>query len=212
MARLVSRASRASRTCLAGFLLIALPLARDRHSSTWVPAVAMRATGEWGRSATAEELEQSVPTLYVYDHCPFCVRARMIFGLKKTPFKLDFLMNDDVVTPTKMIGKKVLPIMEMDGEAMGESLDIVAKVDALDDSPILAKASGREDISKWLSDNKDLLRKITRPRDAMALYPEFSTKAARATWVKNHQLSGTTYEEALASSEDLLEERSGQMQ
>ena len=21
--------------------------------------------------------------LYVYDHCPFCVRARMIFGLKK---------------------------------------------------------------------------------------------------------------------------------
>ena len=20
--------------------------------------------------------------LYVYDHCPFCVRARMIFGLK----------------------------------------------------------------------------------------------------------------------------------
>lgn len=22
--------------------------------------------------------------LYVYDHCPFCVRARMIFGLKKS--------------------------------------------------------------------------------------------------------------------------------
>ncbi|CAE7885679.1 grxB, partial [Symbiodinium necroappetens] len=147
-----------------------------------------------------------VPTLYVYDHCPYCVRARMIFGLKKTPFKLDFLMNDDVVTPTKMIGKKVLPIMEIDGEAMGESLDIVAKVDALDDSPLLAKAAGREDIAKWLSDNKDLLRKITRPRDAMALYPEFSTKAARATWVKNHQLSGMTFEEALATSEPLMEE------
>jgi len=130
----------------------------------------------------------------------------MIFGLKKTPFKLDFLMNDDVVTPTKMIGKKVLPIMEIDGEAMGESLDIVAKVDALDDSPLLAKAAGREDIAKWLSDNKDLLRKITRPRDAMALYPEFSTKAARATWVKNHQLSGMTFEEALATSEPLMEE------
>ena len=93
--------------------------------------MARRATGEWGRSATAEELETQVPTLYVYGHCPYCVRARMIFGLKKTPFKLDFLMNDDVVTPTKMIGKKVLPIMEIDGEAMGESLDIVAKVVAL---------------------------------------------------------------------------------
>ena len=26
--------------------------------------------------------------LYVYDHCPFCVRARMIFGLKNLPVEL----------------------------------------------------------------------------------------------------------------------------
>ncbi|VTP68106.1 Glutaredoxin-2 [Leclercia adecarboxylata] len=26
--------------------------------------------------------------LYVYEHCPFCIRARMIFGLKKVPFEL----------------------------------------------------------------------------------------------------------------------------
>ena len=43
----------------------------------------------------------------------------------------------------------------------------------------------------------------------MALYPEFSTKAARATWVKNHQLSGMTFEEALATSEPLMEELLG---
>ena len=148
-------------TCVGSLFLLTLPLAA-LPGPAWVPAVARRATGEWGRSATAEELEAEVPTLYVYDHCPYCVRARMIFGLKKTPFKLDFLMNDDVVTPTRMIGKKVLPIMEIDGEAMGESLDIVSKVDALDDTPILSKAAGRKDISTWLSDNKDLLRKITR--------------------------------------------------
>lgn len=35
-------------------------------------------------------------------------------------------------------------------------------------------------------------RKVTRPRDARALFPEFATKAARAMWVKNHQLSGAT--------------------
>ena len=96
----------------------------------------------------------------------------------------------------------------------GQGLELGAgvlapKVDALDDSPLLAKAAGREDIAKWLSDNKDLLRKITRPRDAMALYPEFSTKAARATWVKNHQLSGMTFEEAFATSEPLMEEPLG---
>ncbi|MDU1427151.1 MAG: glutaredoxin, partial [Klebsiella michiganensis] len=23
--------------------------------------------------------------LYIYDHCPFCLKARMIFGLKNIP-------------------------------------------------------------------------------------------------------------------------------
>lgn len=26
--------------------------------------------------------------LHIYEHCPFCVRARMIFGIKKIPFEL----------------------------------------------------------------------------------------------------------------------------
>ena len=47
------------------------------------------------------------PFLYVYDHCPFCVRARMIFGLKKIPHQLVFLDNDDIETPTSLVGKKV---------------------------------------------------------------------------------------------------------
>ena len=171
---------------------------------TWVPLVARRAS-EWGRAATEEELAKSVPVLYVYDHCPFCVRARMIFGLKRMPFKLDFLMNDDVVTPTRMTGKKVLPILELDGEAMGESLDIVAKIDAIG-KPILQKATDREDISMWLKKNKDLMRKVTRPRDALALYPEFATRAARATWVQNHPLSEGSFEEALESSEEFIQD------
>ena len=137
--------------CLASLFTL-----KEGTSRSWVPLVARRAS-EWGRAATEEELKQQVPTLYVYDHCPFCVRARMIFGLKRMPFKLDFLMNDDVVTPTKMTGKKVLPILEMDGEAMGESLDIVAKIDAIG-TPILAKAADRKDIDQWLKDNKDLMR------------------------------------------------------
>eukprot|EP00913_Durusdinium_trenchii_P002863 g2651.t1 len=40
------------------------------------------------------------PDLYVYDLCPFCTRARMIFGLKKIPHRLIFMSYDDVETPT----------------------------------------------------------------------------------------------------------------
>ena len=37
--------------------------------------------------------------LYIYDHCPFCVKAEMIFGLKNLPFERIILLNDDENAP-----------------------------------------------------------------------------------------------------------------
>jgi hypothetical protein len=51
-----------------------------------------------------------VPTLYVYDHCPFCVRVRLALGIKNVKHNLHFLGNDDVKTPTALVGKKIAPI------------------------------------------------------------------------------------------------------
>ncbi|WP_230492940.1 glutathione S-transferase N-terminal domain-containing protein [Martelella alba] len=62
--------------------------------------------------------------LYVYDHCPYCVRARMPFALKNIPFEPVFVPNDDEDTPIHMISRKMLPILEDTDGCMGESLDI----------------------------------------------------------------------------------------
>jgi hypothetical protein len=51
--------------------------------------------------------KEGIPRLYIYDHCPFCVRARMVLGLKGVKHELFFLANDDVETPTALVGKKV---------------------------------------------------------------------------------------------------------
>jgi glutaredoxin 2 len=51
-----------------------------------------------------------LPTLYVYDHCPFCVRVRFALGVKNIKHNLHFLANDDIATPTKLVGKKISPI------------------------------------------------------------------------------------------------------
>lgn len=51
-----------------------------------------------------------LPTLYVYDHCPFCVRVRVALGLKNVKHIVSFLANDDVSTPTALVGKKIAPI------------------------------------------------------------------------------------------------------
>ena len=50
--------------------------------------------------------------LYIYDHCPFCVRARMIFGLRDVEVEEVVLANDDEATPIGMIGSKQVPILQ----------------------------------------------------------------------------------------------------
>ena len=58
--------------------------------------------------------------LYIYDHCPFCVRARMIFGLRDVAVEEVVLANDDETTPIGMIGSKQVPILQKkDGSFMG---------------------------------------------------------------------------------------------
>ena len=64
--------------------------------------------------------------LYIYDHCPFCVRARMIFGLRGVEVENIILANDDEDTPIGMSGAQQVPILEKDdGTGLGERLDIV---------------------------------------------------------------------------------------
>ena len=76
--------------------------------------------------------------LYIYDHCPYCLKARMIFGLKNIPVELHVLLNDDAETPTRMVGQKQVPILQKDDSRyMPESMDIVHYVDKLDGKPLL---------------------------------------------------------------------------
>ena len=51
-----------------------------------------------------------LPIVYVYDHCPFCVRVRLAMGVKNVKHLIHFLANDDIATPTSLVGKKIAPI------------------------------------------------------------------------------------------------------
>lgn len=62
----------------------------------------------------------------------------MIFGLKNIPVELNVLQNDDEATPTRMIGQKMVPILQKDDSRyLPESMDIVHYVDNLDGKPLL---------------------------------------------------------------------------
>lgn len=68
-------------------------------------------------------------TFYHYVHCPFCVRVRMAAGMLKLAYKSVVVPYDDEETPVKLTGKKMLPIMVINGKPMNESLDIMAALD-----------------------------------------------------------------------------------
>lgn len=142
--------------------------------------------------------------LFVYDHCPFCVKARAVFGLKGIAFDHVILLNDDVATPTSMIGKKMAPILEHDGRFIAESMDIVAHVDGLSGASILS-GPRNPSVAQWISDASNTLFPLALPRWAAADLEEFSTTEARAYFKRNKEAIIGPFKDHMAASRDYID-------
>jgi glutaredoxin 2 len=141
--------------------------------------------------------------LYVYEHCPFCVKARTIFGLRKLPFEMIVLLNDDEETPKRLIGRKMTPILEDGARFMPESMDIVAHVDAKAGEAPLAAAPDAA-VEAWLKDMASPLYALAMPRWAASVFPEFATAEARAYFTRNKEAVVGSFDELLAKTPQLL--------
>lgn len=149
--------------------------------------------------------------LFIYDHCPFCVKARMIFGLKNLPVRLITLLNDDETTPITMIGKKMAPILQKDdGTYMPESMDIVHYVDRLDGKPVLTGPSNPA-IADWLNQT-GYTNKLLLPRFAHADFEEFATDSARQYFTHKKQAAIGDFKAHLANSADLIDQLEADLQ
>ncbi|EFG83271.1 glutaredoxin 2 [Novacetimonas hansenii ATCC 23769] len=110
----------------------------------------------------------------------------MIFGLKDIPVDVVTLLNDDVATPTRMIGAKMVPILEQDGQYMGESMDIVDHVDAMGGARVLTGAINPQ-VGEWIQATNAIAFRLILPRDAAAPLEEFATTAARAYFIRGKE-------------------------
>lgn len=152
-----------------------------------------------------------LPRLLVYDHCPFCLRVRYVLGVKNVKYQLIWLMNDDVETPTALVGKKMVPIFQADGKdghAIVESLDICKLIDSTDrfgPTGQICPDSNREDLSTWIADISNPMRRLTRPRYARAPLPEFVFADGREAYIRNHPLADPSdYDENFARSAEYM--------
>jgi len=141
--------------------------------------------------------------LYIYDHCPFCIKARMIFGLKNIPVELIVLANDDDETPTRMTGQKMVPILQKDDSRyLPESMDIVHYVDQLDGKPLL---TGKKNpaIDEWLRKVNSYANHLLLPRFAKSAFDEFSTPSARKYFTEKKEAMIGSFADHLAHSAGL---------
>ncbi|MGY6030037.1 glutaredoxin 2 [Phytobacter sp. AG2a] len=142
--------------------------------------------------------------LYIYDHCPYCVKARMIFGLKNIPVELNVLLSDDEATPTRMIGQKMAPILQKDDSRyLPESMDIVHYVDNLDGKPLLT-GKPNPALETWLRKVNGYVNRLLIPRFARSRFDEFATPEARAYFVNKKEAALGDFADHLAHSPGLI--------
>lgn len=142
--------------------------------------------------------------LYTYEHCPYCVRARMIFGLKQIPVDIIVLANHHDETPMKLVGKKVVPILaDSDGMVMPESLDIVRYVDNKFGEPCL-KEFVREEVNQWLQKVGCYQNHLVIPRFTQIGLKEFATQQSIDYFVLKKSKMIGNFAENLARTEEYL--------
>jgi glutaredoxin 2 len=115
--------------------------------------------------------------LYMFEHCSLCFRVRMIAALKRLHLQETVVLDDDSDTMIALVGKRVVPILvKDDGQAMLESMDMVAHVDGIGE-PILSGRQRRE-VAAWADRIVAKLAPLTQPRYPLLHLPEFGTIAA----------------------------------
>lgn len=143
--------------------------------------------------------------LYLYDHCPFCVRAEMVAHYKQVPVEQVYLLNDDEATCIELIGAKQVPILQFDdGRAMGESLDIARKLDELGNPQRLIRPHGDYlPIQEHINQVRLASWCLIFPRDIALGLPEFATQAARDYFqAKKEQIIQRPFAQALAETSE----------
>ncbi|MEM9423792.1 MAG: glutaredoxin 2 [Spirochaetota bacterium] len=143
--------------------------------------------------------------LYHYDHCPYCVRTRMIIGWKNLEVEEIILANADEQSHYDLIGAKMVPILEKDdGSRMKESLDIVAYIDANYGPPLL-RSGTEEGLEPWLEKSADPIRHLVHPRNIRVFTQDFPTQADCDYYEAKKSQSIGSFAAAFADSERYIE-------
>jgi glutaredoxin 2 len=153
--------------------------------------------------------------IHLYDHCPYCIRVELFLAWNSIKYNRVVYGYGDKEGPTKLIGKKQLPVLTGDGapyppgmNGMPESLDMINWLSREFHLPILP-GSGRKDYVDWQKKAKNVIAGLMRPRLLQMPFRDFALpediEYATAKWAKK----GFNVEKSLADTPKLLVEMEG---
>ncbi|WP_150466215.1 glutaredoxin 2 [Francisella sp. SYW-9] len=102
--------------------------------------------------------------IYLYHHCPFCIKVRLVADLSKLDYEMIFLANDDEKSHIDRIGSKQVPFLEKDdGSFIKESDEICNYIAKLQDFEIAT--STIDSVAKeYISELAPHYRRVVYPR------------------------------------------------
>ena len=146
--------------------------------------------------------------LYIFEHCPYCVKAMMMVQYKNLNVPFEYIQNHDVDARIEKVGANMVPILEKDdGSYMPESLDIVAYLDKKGSGERLTDAKFAAEIKEWQDKMYLPSARLMYPRWMMIELPEFQSEEAKAWFTRNKTKSiGMSFEDAVAQTDEQLAE------
>lgn len=145
------------------------------------------------------------PTLYYYEHCPYCVRVLTFAGLAGITLNHVVLLNDDEATPIRLVGKKMVPILSMTADKhMGESLDIIDYLSQQSGFDLADVSALQNDVEQLLAEARVANYSLSMPRWIRLPLKEFATPAAIDYFVAKKTQTLGDFDAALAQTDTFI--------
>ena len=147
--------------------------------------------------------------LYIYDHCPYSMRARLMVGLKQLVVDIVVVSVSDLTTVVDFVGKNVRPVLQkQDGAYMMESLDIVSYLDQLS-TPILTDTVIDADFETLCSSILKDYVALTAPK-FVSFCREFNCSADIQRYQQREEaFLGTSFADIVFSESEIVQRMTG---
>jgi len=156
------------------------------------------------KAVISKILGSSEYILHVYDHCPYCIRVELALAFLGVPYTRVLYGYGDMEGPTRLMGKKQLPVMEYKGKYTKESLDIIDMIEKNTPQKRIPTKTDRDDLDKWLKDSCDIRRSLTLPRKVKVPIKDWAEDRDLEYARQKYEKNGFNYKDAEARSDELI--------